>query len=45
VWSHQRSTQGLVEGNDSGKFGRLVVKKRGESIEVGEGVVRPFNVY
>jgi hypothetical protein len=31
--------------NDPGKLGRLVVKKRRESIEVGEGVVRPFEIY
>ena len=31
--------------NDRGKLGRPLVKKRGESLEVGEGVVRPFEVY
>ena len=32
-------------GHDRGKLGRLVVKERRESIEVGEGVVRPFENY
>ena len=31
--------------DDRRKLGRLVVKKRGESIEVGEGIVRPFEIY
>lgn len=41
---HLRSGDDLVR-NDCGKLGRLLVKKRGESIEVGEGVVRPFEIY
>lgn len=27
------------------KLGRLILKKRRESIEVGEGIVRPFELY
>jgi hypothetical protein len=28
-----------------GKLGGLLVEKRRESIEVGEGIVRPFELY
>jgi hypothetical protein len=31
--------------DDLGKLGRVVVKKRRESIDVDEGVVRPFELY
>ena len=34
-----------LASNDLGKLGRLVVKKCRESIEVGESVVRPFEIY
>jgi hypothetical protein len=34
-----------LASNDGRKLGRLVVKKRREPIEVGDGVVRPFEIY
>src|SRR5262249_19633127 len=46
----RRSRENLRSGNDllrndGGKLWRLLMKKRRESIEVGEGVVRPFELY
>ncbi len=32
-------------GHDRRKLGGLFVQERGESIEVGEGLVRPFQAY
>jgi hypothetical protein len=44
------SRENLRSGNDlfsnhCGKLGRLIVQERGESIEVSEGVIRPFELY
>jgi hypothetical protein len=34
-----------LASNDGRKLGRLVVKKGREPIEVGEGVIRPLEIY
>lgn len=41
---HLRSGDGFVR-DDGSKPGRLFVKERGESIEVGERIIRPLQVY
>ena len=42
--ANRRSGDDLLS-DDRRKLGRLVVKKGRESVEVGERIVRPFEIY